>query len=77
MVFRETLSLVFAGVLIGIPLAIGATKLISNLLFTVRGTDLLTITTAVLLMLIIAILATYIPARRAMRVDPIVALRHE
>ena len=77
MVFRETLSLVFFGVLVGIPLAIAATKLISNLLFSVRGTDLLTITTAILLMLSVAALASYVPARRAMRVDPILALRHE
>jgi predicted permease len=77
MVLRETLSLVLAGVIIGVPLAIASTRLISSLLFTVRGSDPLTIAAAVLVMMAIAAVASYVPARRAMRVDPMLALRYE
>lgn len=77
MVLHEGLRLVLIGVAVGVPLAIAASRLIASMLFTVRGSDPLTITVAILIMAGIALLAGFVPARRAMRVDPIVALRHE
>ena len=75
MVLREALLLVAKGVAIGIPIALVATRLIASLLFGVKTTDLATFSIAVLLLLATAFLASYLPARRATKVDPIVALR--
>ena len=77
MVLRETLLLLIIGVVLGVPLAIAASRLLDSMLFTVKGSDLLTIAVAILIMSGIALLAGFVPARRAMRVDPIVALRYE
>jgi predicted permease len=77
MVLQETLRLVLIGVGVGVPLAIAASRLLAGLLFSVKGSDPLTITAAILTMAGIALLAGFVPARRAMRVDPIVALRYE
>lgn len=77
MVLRETLWLVVLGVVIGVPLALMASRLISSMLFGIKATDLLTISAAILLMFAVALLAGYIPARRATNVDPMIALRHE
>ena len=77
MVLRETLSLVAIGVVIGVPVALAATRLISSMLFGVKTTDPATISIAIFVMCAVALLAGYIPARRAMRVDPMVALRYE
>ena len=77
MVLRETLSIVAAGVLIGVPAALAAARFILSMLFGVEATDVVTIATAILVMCAIALLAGYVPARRATRVDPIVALRYE
>jgi predicted permease len=77
MVLRETMSLAAMGVAIGVPLALAATRLLSSMLFGVKTTDAATISTAILVMCTTALLAGYLPARRAIRVDPIVALRYE
>ena len=77
MVLRETLSLVVIGIAIGIPAAAAAMRLISSQLFGVTPTDPATISTATLLMIIVAGCAGYFPARRATKVDPMVALRYE
>jgi len=77
MVLRETLVLVAIGIAIGILAAVAASRLIATLLYRLRPTDPLTIAVAGLLMVIAAALAGYIPARRASRVDPTVALRYE
>ena len=77
MVLRETFALVGIGIAIGILVALVASRLISSLLYGLKSTDLLTIAVAVLLMAAAAALAGYLPARRAMRVDPMVALRYE
>ena len=77
MVLHETLRLVLIGVAVGVPLAIAASRLLGSMLFTVKGSDPLTIAVAILVMAGIALLAGFVPARRAMRVDPIVALRYE
>jgi predicted permease len=77
MVFRESMLLVVVGIAIGLGAALGATRYISNLLYGLAPTDPATISLAVLVMLIVASLASYLPARRASHVDPMVALRNE
>jgi ABC-type antimicrobial peptide transport system permease subunit len=77
LVLRETMLLVVIGVIIGLSAAIGATRLITSLLYGLTPNDPLTITLASLLLLTVAALAGYLPARRAARVDPMVALKHE
>jgi predicted permease len=77
MVLREAFFVVATGVAIGVPTAVAASRLISSLLFGIRATDLATISSAILIMSAVAVLAAYLPARRATRVDPIVALRYE
>jgi len=77
MMMREALLLVLAGIAIGIPAAIGANHFISSLLFGLTPSDPVTISLATLLLVSVAVLAGYLPARRASRVDPMVALRYE
>ena len=77
MVLGETLWLVALGAALGIPLASASERLLKSMLFGVKSTDPLTIAAAVLVMLATAALAGYFPARRATKVDPIVALRYE
>ena len=77
MIMRETLALTLIGVAVGIPCAIAAARLIRRLLFNVRSYDPLTLALVPLGLIVVGMLASYIPARRAMRVDPLVALRHE
>jgi predicted permease len=77
LVLREALRLALAGVAAGIVMALGLTRLISSLLFGVRPRDPVTLIVLPLLLTGIALLAAYLPARRATRVDPMVALRHE
>ena len=77
MVLRESLEIVGLGVLIGIPLVVVFSRLISSQLYGVRQGDPLTICISIVLQAIIAAIATYIPTRRATKVDPMVALRYE
>jgi predicted permease len=77
MVLRETLWLVASGLVIGLGAALATLKLIESLLFGLRPTDPLTLALATLLLLAVAALAGWLPARRAARVDPMLALRHE
>jgi len=65
------------GILIGIAATLGLTRLMTSLLFGVSATDPLTFVGTAGLLTLVALAASYIPARRAMGVDPIVALRHE
>ena len=77
MVIRETLYLVLAGLVIGVPAALVGAKLISAQLFGLRPTDPLTLVGASVVLTIVALLAGYLPARRASRVNPLSALRYE
>jgi ABC-type antimicrobial peptide transport system permease subunit len=71
------LRLAIAGVLIGVALSLAAGRFISTLLFGVRATDPMTFSAVAAALLATAVLAAWIPARRATRVDPMVALRYE
>jgi predicted permease len=77
MVFRETLVLTAAGLALGLPTALGASHLLGHLLYNVSANDPATLATVAAGLAFVAAMAGYIPARRAMRVDPMVALRHE
>ncbi|HEV2423959.1 MAG TPA: ABC transporter permease [Terriglobia bacterium] len=77
MVLRETLALVAIGVALGVAAALEASRLVATFLFGLKPNDPLTIAGAALLMVLAAALAGYLPARRASRVDPMVALRYE
>jgi predicted permease len=77
LILKESLLLVLTGVVIGVPLVFAAGKWISSLLFGVKPADPLALVLAAALMFMIGVAACYIPARRAMRVDPMVALRYE
>jgi ABC-type antimicrobial peptide transport system permease subunit len=77
LVMREVSLLVALGVGAGLTAAMATTRLVSALLFEVRPNDPMTIALATLLMIGVAALAGYLPARRAARVDPMIALRRE
>jgi predicted permease len=77
LILRDSLRLVLIGVVIGLPVVFGAGTWISSLLFGVEPADPAAITLAAMLLCVVGILACYLPARRAMRVDPLVALRYE
>jgi putative ABC transport system permease protein len=77
LIVGEAARLAVIGLVIGIALSLAATQLISSLLFDVKATDPLTFLTVALLLTVVALLASYIPARRAMRLDPMIALRYE
>jgi predicted permease len=77
LVVRETLAIVLLGMAIGIPCALAACRLIANMLFGVSTNDIPTIATVSFLLLLVALLAGYLPARRASSIDPLVALRTE
>jgi predicted permease len=77
LVLREALLLVVIGLVIGLVVALMVTKTAASLLYELKPNDPLTIALATLLLATIAVLAGYFPARRAARVDPMVALREE
>ncbi|HEY6404135.1 MAG TPA: ADOP family duplicated permease, partial [Blastocatellia bacterium] len=77
LVMRATMSLVIVGLIAGLGAALATTHLIESLLYGLTPNDPLTIGLAGLLLVTVAALAGYLPARRAARVDPMVALRHE
>jgi putative ABC transport system permease protein len=77
MILRQGLALTGWGVLVGLAGAWAATRVLENLLFGVRPSDAVTFVSASAVLTVTALLACYIPARRATRVDPLEALRHE
>jgi ABC-type antimicrobial peptide transport system permease subunit len=77
MILRETLVLTLFGIAIGIPSGLAASRLIASMLFGLSSSDFFTIATVCLLLLAVAFVAGYLPARRASSIDPILALRTE
>ena len=77
MVLKDMLSLLGIGIGIGLAASLAAARLIASFLFGVTATDPITIAFSVALLLAVAALASYLPTRRASRVDPMVALRYE
>ena len=77
MVIGQGAKMTLIGVAIGIGAALGLTRLMANQLFGVSAHDPLTFAGVAMLLILVAVAACYIPARRAMNVDPVVALRHE
>jgi predicted permease len=77
MVLRQGIALTLIGVAFGVVATLGATRLISSMIFGVSPYDPLTFVAVAVILSIVALLACYIPARRAMKVAPMVALRYE
>ncbi|MFL5310895.1 MAG: ABC transporter permease [Myxococcales bacterium] len=77
LVVRQGFSLAAAGLLIGVAGALALTRVLRSLLFSVSATDPAVFASIVGLLAVVALVACYLPARRAARVDPMVALRHE
>jgi ABC-type antimicrobial peptide transport system permease subunit len=77
MILGQTLKLTLIGVGLGLAGAFVVARFLSSLVFGVGTYDPVTFFSVALLLIVVALTASYIPARRAMRVDPIVALRYE
>ena len=77
LVVRQAMALTLAGVGVGLLGAFALTRLMSSLLFGVRATDLLTFAAVAVLLAGVALAASYIPARRAAGVDPLILLRNQ
>jgi predicted permease len=77
MVSRKTLGLMAGGLVVGVPAALGASRLLGHLLFGVPADDPVTLVGVVLAIVVVAGVASYVPMRRAVSVEPVVALRQE
>jgi putative ABC transport system permease protein len=77
MVLAQGAKIAGAGVVIGIVASFGLTRLMTNLLFSVSPADPATFAAVAIVLVLVALIASYVPARRTLRVDPMIALRHE
>ena len=77
LVVGQGIVLAIAGAMVGIGVALGVTRYLKSMLYDIHANDPVTITGVAIVLVLVAIAACYIPARRAMRVDPMVALRYE
>ena len=77
LVLKQGMKLVLLGIVIGVPAALVVTRVIKSLLFGFSSVDLATYAGVTLLLVGVAFLACWIPARRATKVDPMIALRYE
>jgi putative ABC transport system permease protein len=77
LVVRQGLALALVGMAIGLALALAATRFLESLLYDVSATDPLTFIVGGAFLVFVALLACWIPARRATKVDPMVALKYE
>ena len=73
----QALPWIASGIGIGIACALAGSRWVSSLLFGVKGNDPTTLAAAVTILLAVAVVAAYLPARRAAKVDPMVSLRYE
>ena len=77
LIVGQGLVLIAIGVGLGLAMALAATRVLKSLLFGVSATDPLTFTVVLVVLIAVALLACYLPARRATKVDPLEALRYE
>jgi ABC-type antimicrobial peptide transport system permease subunit len=77
MVLRQGLGVIGIGLVLGLGIAFAGTRVLATMFIGVKPSDPLTFTVVVLVLTAIALFACWIPARRATRIDPLVALRHE
>jgi putative ABC transport system permease protein len=77
LVVGQGMTLAFIGLLVGLPLALGMGRAVAGLLYGIGPNDFTTLASVAAILAAVAFVACYIPARRAMRVDPMVALRYE
>jgi ABC-type antimicrobial peptide transport system permease subunit len=77
LLLKDVAALIVVGVVLGLPVSYALGRLIDSLLYSVKAFEFLGIAGALTLLLLVTLLASYLPARRATRVDPLVALRYE
>jgi ABC-type antimicrobial peptide transport system permease subunit len=76
-VMREVVLWIVAGILVGLPVTLGGGRLVRTMLYGLSGSDPFSLAAAVAVLAMAGLAAGYVPARRASRVDPMVALRHD
>ena len=76
-VLRESFVLAFMGIAIGVPVALGGTHFVRSMLFGLGLADPVVMVSAAVLLAVVALMASFLPAHRASRLDPMVALRYE